>query len=68
MLCSPDDHTTQRAALYAAHCSYDTYNATILGDVTAELAYSTTYVRLHCWSGEEKLEDGDRDRDRGDLD
>ena len=42
--CSPSDHTTQCAALYIAHCSYDTYNATILGDVTAELANATTYA------------------------
>ena len=41
--CSPSDHTTRCAALYIAHCSYDPHNATILGDVTAELAYATTY-------------------------
>ena len=36
--CSPSDHTTQCAVLYIANCSYDTCNATILGDVLAELA------------------------------
>ena len=41
--CSPSDHTSRCAALYIAHCSYDTHNATILGDVTAELTYATTY-------------------------
>ena len=39
--------------------------ATIFGDVTAELANGTTYVRCVCFStGEEKIEDRDRDRDR----
>ena len=32
------DHTTQCALLYIANRSYDTYNATILGDVAAKLA------------------------------
>ena len=41
--CSPSDHTSRCAALYIAHCSYDTHNAAILGDVTAELANATSY-------------------------
>ena len=39
--CSSNDHTTHCAALYTAHRSYDTHNATILGDVTAELTCTT---------------------------
>ena len=41
--CSPSDHTTQCATIYIANCSYDTYNATMLGDVKPELANATTY-------------------------
>ena len=64
--CSPSDHTTQCAALYIAHCSYDTYNATTLGDITAELANATTYDCVI--RAERKIEDRDRDSDLGDLD
>ena len=66
--CSPSYHTTRCAALYIRHCSYDTHNARILGDVTAELAYQVrNNLRLHYSSMEEKIEDRDRDRDLGDL-
>ena len=64
--CSPREHTAQRAALYIAHCSYDTYNATTLGDITAELANATTYDCVI--RAERKIEDRDRDSDLGDLD
>ena len=49
-LFSPRDHTTQHAALRIAHCAAmihtSRYNATILGDVAAEVANATSYDRV----------------------
>ena len=47
--CSPSDHTTHCAALYTAHCSYDTHNATILGDITAELDTHNATIVSAMW-------------------
>ena len=66
--CSPSDHTTHCVALYITHCSYDTHNATVLGDVTVGGPGIRNNLRLRYSSGEEKIEDRDRNRDLGDLD
>ena len=62
--CSPSDHTTPCAALYTAHCSYDTQRNDTRWCNSGTCKRNN--LRLRYSSGEEKIED--RDRDVGDLD